>query len=48
MIGIGNILAKSSSIEIEVLRHEVAIFSQHEINFRGSDAEFVGDAIQTV
>jgi len=48
IIEIGNTLIKYFNIEVEVLHHEVAAFSQHEINFKGGNVEFVGDTIQTV
>lgn len=47
MIEIGNTLSKYFGLEVEVLHHEVAAYSQHEINFKGGNVEFLGDAIQT-
>ncbi|MEM1644484.1 MAG: type I glutamate--ammonia ligase [Ignisphaera sp.] len=47
MMEIGEILFKNFGIEVEVVHHEVAAFSQHEVNFRGGNVEFLGDAIQT-
>lgn len=47
MIEVGNTLSQHFGLEVEVLHHEVAAHSQHEVNFRGGNVEFLGDAIQT-
>ncbi|MEM4514283.1 MAG: type I glutamate--ammonia ligase [Ignisphaera sp.] len=47
MMEIGEVLSRNFGIEVEVVHHEVAAFSQHEVNFRGGNIEFLGDAIQT-
>ncbi len=47
-IEIGETLVKYFDIGVEVLHHEVAAASQHEINFRGGAAVVTGDAMQTV
>lgn len=41
-------LSRFFGIDVEVLHHEVAAASQHEINFRGGPATYVGDSVQTV
>ncbi len=46
-IEIGNTLNNYFGLKVEVLHHEVAAASQHEINFRGGSATYLGDAIQT-
>lgn len=47
-IEIGDTLLKHFNIDVEVLHHEVAAASQHEINFRGgASAASTGDSIQT-
>jgi glutamine synthetase len=45
---VGEVLKKYFGYEVEVLHHEVAGASQHEINIRGGDALFTADQIQTV
>jgi glutamine synthetase len=45
---IGDVLKKYFEIQVEVLHHEVAASSQHEINFKGGTATYVADAVQTV
>lgn len=45
---IGDTLSKFFNIDIEVLHHEVAAASQHEINFRGGSSTVTGDAVQTI
>ncbi|ADM27753.1 glutamine synthetase, type I [Ignisphaera aggregans DSM 17230] len=45
---IGDVLKKYFGIDIEVVHHEVAAASQHEINFRGGMTTWEADAIQTV
>jgi glutamine synthetase len=45
---IGSVLKKHFGLQIEVLHHEVAAASQHEINFRGGTVTYTADAIQTV
>lgn len=47
-IELGNTLIDYFGIEVQVLHHEVAAYSQHEISFKGGNIEFLGDAIQTV
>jgi len=46
-IEIGNTLNNYFGLKVEVLHHEVAAASQHEINFRGGSVTYLGDAIQT-
>lgn len=45
---IGDVLKKYFGIDVEVVHHEVAAASQHEINFRGGMTTWEADAIQTV
>jgi len=45
---LGEILEKYFAVEVEVLHHEVAGASQHEINFRGGPATYAADTVQTV
>jgi glutamine synthetase len=47
-IEIGDILTKFFNIDVEVVHHEVAAASQHEINFRGGTSTFTADSIQTI
>ena len=44
----GDVLKKYFKLQVEVLHHEVAAASQHEINFRGGTTTYAADAIQTV
>jgi glutamine synthetase len=45
---IGDVLKKYFGLQVEVVHHEVAAASQHEINFRGGATTFTADATQTV
>ncbi|MEM1678205.1 MAG: type I glutamate--ammonia ligase [Ignisphaera sp.] len=47
-VEIADTLSRYFNIDVEVLHHEVAAASQHEINFRGGTAASTGDAVQTV
>ncbi|MCS7111496.1 MAG: type I glutamate--ammonia ligase [Ignisphaera sp.] len=46
-VEIGDTLLRYFNIDVEVLHHEVAAASQHEINFRGGAAASTGDSVQT-
>jgi glutamine synthetase len=46
-VEIGDILKKYFGLQVEVLHHEVAAVSQHEINFRGGNTTYAADAVQT-
>lgn len=47
-IEIGEILGKYFGLNVEVMHHEVAAASQHEINFRGGSTSYTSDAVQTI
>jgi len=45
---VAEVLENYFNIEVEAFHHEAAGVSQHELNFRGGTAVYVGDAVQTI
>lgn len=44
---LAEVLEKNFDIQVEAFHHEVAACSQHEVNFKGGSATYLGDAVQT-